>query len=267
MITNRRNSELCKMDCLIAANATSSAIYSNRFSLKEYKRGSVIVTAGLQTTGAGLTGYLVAGDSTTAPSGYTQIPGSSFVVSVAGSTITSGNEIGIALKGTISTASTGITVIVDGYTFTAATAGNSTNATALAFACNDATVAAASLSSVIAAVCTYVETTFSGSGTAADVRIKPKNGVGDRQITVKTTACATASSDKIGAYRISQSAIVDFDSDDIGAISTAYTHAAVYLVTSESSVIPYNAYVIRSGGRFGISQATTSYADCSTLTT
>lgn len=259
-----RNSELVKMDCLIAANAASSAIYSNRFSLKEYQRGSVLITAGLQTTGAGITGYLVAGDSTTAPSGYTAIPGSSFVLSVAGSTITSGNEIGIALKGTISTASTGITVIVDGYTFTAATVANST---ALAFAINDATVCAASLSTLIAQHVTYVETTFSGSGTAADVRIKPKNGVGDRQITVKTTACATASSDKIGAYRISQSAIVDFNSDDIGAISTAYTHAAVFITTTESSALPFNAVVIRSGGRFGISQATTSYADCSTLTT
>lgn len=261
---NSRTSESVKMDCLIACNATSSAMYSNKFSLKDYPQGAIIVTAGTQTTGAGLIGYLVAGNSTTAPSGMTQVTGSSFVVSYSGSTITSGNEVGIALKGTISTASTGVTVVVNGVTLTGATAGS---ATGLTFIMTDATAAAASLATVIAAVCTDLETTFSGSGTAADVRIRCKEGVGARSISVATTACATASSDKIGAYRINQSAIIDFKASEIVAQNATYTHAALYLLTTESSVIPYTACLIRQGGRFGVSQASTSYADTSTLTT
>lgn len=263
-MNNRRTSELVKMDCLIVANSTSSAIYSNKWSLAEYANGAVLITAGLQTTGAGITGYLVAGNSTTAPSGMTAVTGSSFVVSVAGSTIVSGVEVGIALKGTISTASTGVTVVVNGVTLTGATAGS---ATGLTFIMTDATAAAASLATVIAAVCTDLETTFSGSGTAADVRIRPKNGVGDRVITVATTACATASSDKIGAYRLNNSAIVNFKADEIVSQNATYTHAALYLLTTESSALPFNAVLIRDGGRFGVTQATTSIADTSTLTT
>ncbi len=229
----------------------SSIIYSNSFSMKDYDRVSVLISAGpLPTTGSPVIGKILVGDSTTDPTSMSSLVGAVVNLATAstGATFVAIKAFDLVFGGAWSSAAT-YSITIDGKVFDGATAAVSSS---LLYNSSDGTSIPESLATLIPVHCTYLKVDkLASASTYYRLRISPKLE-GDRVITVSATAkdlCPGAANANLwGIQCVAVNGMIEFNANDIVATNSSYTNFAVKM-TANSSVIPMEAVILRYPAR------------------
>lgn len=247
--------ENLRMDAAIVTNTTSSAIYSQSFSMAGCHGAAAVIQAGIVagstadpcSTGFLLTMQILGGDSTTVPTSMSSISGA--VVAI-GTSSTSGLikgahavDVRIASSAAATLASA-VSLTIDDIEFTSNSSASA--ATAHHFLTGVASIVAHSLCTVLkVAFPTNMNVTYSGSaGDTCLVSMERVNITPDTSgIYVKATAQTTITG--ISVLQTKALAAISLTPGKLTATASSFTNFCVRVVSTETSVIPLSVMVFR----------------------
>lgn len=248
-------SEKAKIDN-IQVDTTSTSFTTHKFSMVGYDRAMVLIQVGdygrEDLAGGGpFTGSISVGKSTEGESSFAALSGATvaFATATAGD-ITKAQRVQFSFWSSAYTTAHDFTINGVRFNSTSVLASSS----AKQWTVNTiATAVAQSFSTLLAThLGANIDSTYSGSGTAAIVTLTALDG--STYITVDSTAQSTAAgggvADSINIRPLCQRAMIEFKADDITATNSSYTHFVVNLGGSGagSSAVPKSIVVIRYNG-------------------
>lgn len=252
---NAKILERFKIDAGDYVVTASSAYKSGRFSMKGYDRAAVIVQAG--TLGASsavnnLDVSILAGPATENVSSFAALSGATASVGPT----TSGQlrniqGFKIFFHGTYAT---GSEIDIDGNKFILSSS-NETTGGKYYFQSSVSSVATLKLSTLIPAVCTYLECTNVDPGTTGADHVAcrlRRDGVGFRTGCTVLTTAINASSDGFGVLAKGAVGMIEFTASDLKSTASSYTDFAVQVNTSVSTSLPFSVTVIRESNSYDI---------------
>lgn len=247
--------ERFKIDTGDKVVAASSAWTSGRFSMKGYSKAVVMVQCGTLGGSSAVNNCdvsILAGAATDAVGSFAALTGATASVGPT----TSGQlrniqGFKIFFHGTYAT---GTEIDIDGNKFILSST-NETTGGKYYFQSSVSSVATAKLSTLIPAVCTYLEcTNVDSASTGADYvqcRLKAGSPTARAGCTVVTTAI-NASSDGFGVSACGAMGMIEFSGSDLVSTNTSYTDFAVKVATTVSTVWPFSITVIRESNSYDV---------------
>lgn len=246
--------ENLRMDAAIVANTTSSAIYSQSFSMAGCHRAAAVLQSGRVigstadpcATGFLLTMQILGGNSTVVPTSMSSITGA--VVSI-GTSSTSGlikgahaADVRIASSAAATLASA-VSLTIDDIEFTSNSSASA--ATAHHFLTGVASIVAHSLCTVLKVAKPNMNVTYSGSaGDTCVVSMERVNITPDTSgIYIKTTAQTTITG--LSVVITKALAAISLTPGKLVATASSFTNFCVRVVSTESSIIPLSVMVFR----------------------
>jgi len=239
--------ENIQVDAAIVSNTTSSAIYSQSFSMRGYHRAAAVIQVGtLPATGvAQVQMTIMGGDATTAPSAMSSIAGAYVNIGTSSTSglVNNAHKIRINCMGSAAaTVAAGLTLNFGTSTFlTSATA----DSTAGHFLTGLASVVAKSLTTLIQTWYPQYNTTYSATGASTiSVDVELNNLVPETTgIYAKTTAQSTISG--LNVQSLKTQGIVSMSAGKLVATASSFTNFAIRVVSTDSSAIAMAVNVFR----------------------
>jgi hypothetical protein len=252
---NSRILERFKIDTGDKVVAASSAWTSGRFSMKGYSNAAVMVQCGTLGGSSAVNNCdvsIMVGAATDGVSSFAALSGATASIGPTTSgQLRNVQGFKIFFHGTYTT---GQTIEIDGNSFVLSST-NETTGGKYYFQSSVSSVATAKLSTLIPAVCTYLEcTNVDSASTGADYvscRLKAGSPGSRTGCTVITTAI-NASSDGFGVSANGAMGMIEFSGSDIVSTNTSYTDFAVLVKTSISTVWPFSITVIRESNSYDV---------------
>jgi hypothetical protein len=252
---NSRILERFKIDTGDKVLTVSSAWTSGRFSMKGYSNAVVMVQCGTVGGSSAVNNCdvsIMVGAATDGVSSFAVLTGATAAVGPT----TSGQlrniqGFKIFFHGTYAT---GTEIDIDGNKFIMSSTDETTGGKYL-FMSSVSSIATKRLSTLIPAVCTYLEcTNVDSASTGADYvscRLKAGSPGARAGCTVLTTAI-NASSDGFGVSAIGAMGMIEFTGSDIISTNTSYTDFAVKVATTVSTSLPFSITVIRESNSYDV---------------
>jgi hypothetical protein len=238
--------ENIQVDAAIVSNTTSSALYSQSFSMAGYSEAAAVIQVGpLLTTGSIVRMAILGGDATTVPASMSSIANAEIVI---GTSSTSGyvygaHKIRINCMGSAAaTIATGVSLVIGGVTFVSSTVGDSTNMTFLA---GLASVAAHSLTTLLQTVLPQLNTTYGTTGAATIAVDVELNNI--KQDTTALSARTTIQSTISGLNVIALKTVgmISMKVPHLMATASSFTNFCIRVSCTDSSTIPVSVVVFR----------------------
>lgn len=242
-----------KVDVAINANSTSSALYSQSFSMAGYHRAAVLINVGeISATGDQVNVSILGGNSTVAVSSMSSISNATLAVgtsstkgTVNGAASAKINVLGSAITSAIRTVTLNGVTLQGGTNATYATAAGGTAVVGFTGA-GAASVVAKSLTTVIKANFTAITATYSGTGSTACAVTLTLTDPGATVINVATTAQSTAGG--LGVQALRSLGIISFAAGDLASTASSFSNFGVLVSCTGSSAIPVNVTIFRDPG-------------------
>jgi hypothetical protein len=252
---NSRILERFKIDTGDKVVAASSAWTSGRFSMKGYSNAVVMVQCGTVGGSSAVNNCdvsIVAGPATEGVSSFVALTGATASVGPTTSgQLRNVQGFKIFFHGTYST---GSQIDIDGNKFELGSTDETTGGV-YRFMSSVSSIATKRLSTLIPAVCTYLEcTNVDSASTGADYvscRLKAGSPGGRAGCTVLTSAI-NASSDGFGVSAIGAMGMIEFTASDLVSTASSYTDFAVIVKTSISTSLPFAITVIRESNSYDV---------------
>jgi hypothetical protein len=235
--------------------AASSAYTSGRFSMKGYDKAVVFVQCGTLGQSSAVNNCdisIMAGAATDGVSSFVALTGATASIQPTTSgQLRNVQGFKIFFHGTITT---GQSFTIDDKEFVLSSTNESTGGKYY-FQSSVSSVATLKLSTLIPAVCTYLEcTNVDSASTGADyVACRLKRGSpAERTGCTVLTSAINASSDGYGVVAKGLTGAVEFTASDLVSTNSSYTDFAVKVATTISTALPFSVTVIRESNSYDV---------------